>query len=119
MPSSSNRDYRDISVDKNGVLHSSVGIDAMPVSGNENFTGDIKEVSLTTESAKWYKIDDSMANKTISLDRPENSAVFVYDKYGKVKYSTHMVDYGNIIHLPKDGYMVFIGEDGGTVKISQ
>ena len=119
MPSSANRDYRDISVDENGVIHCSVGIDVMPVSSNESFNGDVKEVSLTTDSAKWYNIDDSMANKTISLDRSENSAVYVYDKYGKVTYSTHMVDYGNIIHLPKNGYIVFLGETGDTIKITE
>lgn len=97
IPSSSNRDYKDIYVDESGVTHSSIGIDMIPVSGNENFTGDVKEVSLTTDKAVWYNIDKSMTNQTISLDCPDNSAVFVYDKYGKVTYCTPMVDYGNII----------------------
>ena len=119
IPSSANRDNMNIEFDKDGVMHISNGIDMIAMSGFENFTNDLKEVDLTTEKAKWFYIDDSMANKNISLDRPENSAVYVYDKYGKVTYSTHMVDYGNVIHLQKDGYIVFVGETGDSVKINQ
>lgn len=118
IPSSSNRDYREIYVDEDGVMHSSIGIDMIPVSGNESFTADVKEVAFATDKAVWFNIDDSMANKTISLDKPKNSAVFVYDKYGKVTYSTHMIEYGNIIHLQKDGYIVFVGQTGDKVTIT-
>ena len=117
IPSSSNRDTCDIYIDDSGKFYSTYGIYGVPESENENFTADVKKVELTTDEAVWYSIDDSMANKTISLDRPDNSAVYVYDKFGQVKYSTHMIEYGNIIHLPKDGYIVFVGEDGGTVSI--
>ena len=118
IPSSSNRDACDIYIDDSGKFYSTYGIYGVPESENENFTADVKKVELTTDEAVWYSIDDSMANKTISLDRPDNSAVYVYDKFGKVKYSTHMIEYGNIIHLPKDGYIVFIGEDGGIVSVN-
>ena len=74
-------------------------------------------MELATDEAVWFNIDDSMANKTISLDRPDNSAVYIYDKFGKVKYSSHMLDYGDVIHLPKDGYIMFIGEAGDTINI--
>ena len=117
IPSSANRDSIDFETDAAGVVHSSNEIDMISMSENESFTADIKEVSLQTGNAKWFNIDESMANKTISLDRPENSAVYVYDKYGEVSYSTHMIDYGNLIHLPKDGYIMFAGEDGGTIDI--
>nr|MCR5631909.1 hypothetical protein [Eubacterium sp.] len=96
---------------------SSTDLAVVPVTDNESFTADVKEVSLTTEKAVWFNIDDSMANKNISLERPDNSAVYVYDKFGKVKYSTHMIDYGEVIHLPKDGCIMFIGETGDTIKI--
>ena len=117
IPSSGNRDIFDIYVDDAGAAHSSTDLAVVPVTDNESFTADVKEVSLTTEKAVWFNIDDSMANKTISLERPDNSAVYVYDKFGKVKYSTHMIDYGEVIHLPKDGYIMFIGETGDTIKI--
>ncbi len=117
IPGSQNRDSMSIEMDADGVMHISNGIDLIPISENESFTKDIKEVNLSAEHAKWFNIDDSVANTTISLDRPENSAVYVYDKYGKVTYCTHMIDYGNVIHLPKDGYIMFAGETGGTVEI--
>lgn len=117
IPGSGNRDIYDLYIDDTGIVHASTGLDAMPVMDNESFTADIKEVSLTTERAVWFNIDESMANKNISLERPDNSAVYVYDKFGNVKYSTHMIDYGDVIHLPKDGYIMFAGETGDTVKI--
>ena len=117
IPSSGNRDIFDIYVDDAGVAHSSTDLAGVPVTDNESFTADVKEVSLTTEKAVWFNIDDSMANKNISLERPDNSAVYVYDKFGKVKYSTHMIDYGDVIHLPKEGYIMFIGETGDTIRI--
>ena len=49
-------------------------------------------------------------------DKLTNSAIFVYDKYGDVVYSSHMKDYGDSIPLPKGGYIVFLGEDGGTAS---
>ena len=117
IPSSGNRDIFDIYIDDTGVAYSSTDLAVVPVTDNESFTADVKEVSLTTEKAVWFNIDDSMANKNISLERPDNSAVYVYDKFGKVKYSTHMLDYGDVIHLPKDGYIMFIGETGDTISI--
>ena len=119
IPSSGNRDIFDIYIDDTGVAHSSTDLAVVPVTDNESFTADVKEVSLTTEKAVWFNIDDSMANKNISLERPDNSAVYVYDKFGKVKYSTHMIEYGNVIHLPKDGYIMFVGETGDTINISE
>ncbi len=117
IPSSSNRDLMVITVDGDGTVHSTNGFDMVKVSDNERFTSDVKEVHLTTDKAVWFNIDDSMANKTISLERPEKSAVYVYDKFGKVKYSTHMTEYGNIIALPQDGYIMFAGETGDTITI--
>ena len=117
IPSSRNRDVYDLYIDEKGVGHTTANVDAVAVSDFESFTDGVKEVSLTTEKAVWFNIDESMANKNISLERPENSEVYVYDKFGNVKYSTHMIDYGDVIHLPKDGYIMFIGETGDTISI--
>ncbi len=117
IPSSVNRDLFEISIDGNGIAHSTYGFDCAPESENEKFTSETREVSLITDKAVWFRIDDSMANKNISIERSDQSAVYVYDKYGKVKYSTHMTDYGNIIHLPQDGYIMFAGETGDTITI--
>ena len=49
---------------------------------------------------------------------PENSAVYVYDAYDRMIYSSYMTEYGNAVTLPENGKIVFIGEDGGTIKIN-
>ena len=83
------------------------------------FTKDSKEISLYTEEAGWYHIGDDVAGTRITLDRPAESAVYVYNKYGEMIYSTHMQDWTGGIPLPKDGSIVFLGEDGGKIKIAQ
>ncbi|MBR6152637.1 MAG: beta-lactamase family protein [Lachnospiraceae bacterium] len=117
IPDDANRDQKDIWVDKAGNLHSTTGLAFQPRSVNENFTTQVTEVHLSTGHAAWYNIDDSLANSCITIERPENSAVYVYDRFGEVLYSSQMVDYHSGIPLPKGGYIVFAGEDGGVAKI--
>lgn len=90
-----------------------VSEDAMPT-----LTDDITEVKLKTKKASWFKIGNA-ENKSIVLDIPEKSAVYVYDKYDNITYSSYMTDYGNNVPLPTDGKIVFLGEDGGKISISQ
>ena len=82
-----------------------------------SLTEDIHEVALEKGRAKWYNIGE-MGGKTIVTDIPGNSAVYVYDKSDNVLYSSYMKNYGNKIILPEEGKIVFIGEDGGTVRIN-
>ncbi len=117
VPSDANRDVYDICVDDKGIVHSSLGSDYVSLEVSDKLTKDVKKVSLKTENAKWFSIDDSLTNSDITLDRPNNSAVFVYDKYGEMIYSTHMLDLSDTCSLPKGGYVVFLGENGGTIKI--
>lgn len=117
IPGNANRDQKDLWIDKVGNLHSTTGLAFQPRSVKENFTVQVTEVSLKTGHAAWFHIDDSLANSCISIERPENSAVYVYDRFGEALYSSHMVDYHSSIPLPKDGYIVFAGEDGGIIKI--
>ena len=116
IPSSTNRDQLDLWIEGETV-HQTIGADGINSAVNPKFTADITEVETATGEAKWFDIDDTMAGAEISLERPENSAVFVYDKYGQMTYSTHMVDQGNRVTLQKGGSIVFLGEDGGTIKI--
>jgi len=58
-----------------------------------------------------------MSGKSIVVERPDNSAVFVYNKFRELLYSTHIKDASNTIDLPPDGYIAFIGETGDSVKI--
>ncbi len=126
IPSSGSRDLCDLKMEEvlleNGasfeVISVSVGqkyifLDAFPA-----FTKDIKEISLYSEEAVWYHIGDDVAGTRITIDRPTESAVYVYNKYGEVVYSTHMKEWTGGIPLPKDGSIVFLGEDGGKIEIA-
>ena len=78
----------------------------------------ITEVKLSTKKAEWFSIG-AAENKTLILDIPDNAAVYVYDQYDRMTYSSYMTEYGNSVPLPANGKIVFIGEDGGVIKISQ
>ena len=76
----------------------------------------VKTVDLYTEEASWFKIGDDIAGGTLSVERPEKSNIYVYNKYNEMVYSTHMhID--NDIPLPAGGYILFLGGTGETVKI--
>ena len=81
-------------------------------------TADMHSISLHTKQAAWYRISDAMKNQTVTLNIPEHAAVYVYDKFDSMTYSSYMPDYGNTVTLPKDGKIVFLGEDGGSIGIS-
>lgn len=86
--------------------------DAIPV-----LTEDITEVKLSTKKAVWYRTKDG-ENRTITLDIPGNAAVYVYDSFDRVVYSSYMKDYGSKVPLPSNGKIVFVGEDGGSIGIT-
>ena len=79
---------------------------------------DLTEVALHTKQAVWYSIG-STDSKTLTLEIPEHAAVYVYDAYDHMTYSSYMLNYGSTVPLPAGGKIVFLGEDGGTVHISQ
>lgn len=87
-------------------------VDSLPM-----FTADISEIPLHSSEAAWYRIGKDMGGKSIVVERPDNSAVFVYNKFRELLYSTHVKDAGNTIDLPPDGYIAFMGETGDSVKI--
>ncbi len=74
-------------------------------------------VNLKTGEAAWFKID-GVKNAVLHLDIPEIAAVNVYDKYGSLRYSSHMNRYGNNVPLPEYGMIVFIGQTGEKVNFT-
>ena len=118
IPGDANRDQKDVWVDEAGNLHFTTGLAFQSRSVNENFTAAVTEVHLSSGRATWYNVDDSLANSCITIKRPKNSAVYVYDRFGEVLYSSQMIEYNTSIPLPKGGYLAFVGEDGGVVKIT-
>lgn len=125
IPSSANRDLFDIEITRqtfaDGTSAASLdmsdgtrcrGVDSLPV-----FAADISEIPLRSGEAAWYRVGKDMGGKSIAVERPDNSAVFVYNKFRELLYSTHVKDAVNTIDLPPDGYIAFAGESGGSVKI--
>lgn len=125
IPSSANRDLFDIEITRqtyaDGTLAASFDLsngarcrsaDSLPM-----FTADISEIPLHSSEAAWYRIGEDMSGKSIAVERPDNSAVLVYNKFRELLYSTHVKDAASTIDLPPDGYIAFIGETGNSVKI--
>lgn len=125
IPSSANRDLFDIEItrqtyaDKTSAasLDLSNGARCRSVDSLPLFSADITEISLHSSEAAWYRIGEDMSGKSIVVERPDNSSVFVYNKFRELLYSTHIKDAVNTIDLPPDGYIAFIGETGDRVKI--
>lgn len=125
IPSTTNRDLFDIEITRqifaDGTAAASLdmsdgtrcrGADSLPV-----LTADISEIPLHSGEAAWYRVGKDMGGESIVVERPDNSAVFVYNKFRELLYSTHIKDAMNTIDLPQDGYIAFVGERGGSVKI--
>jgi len=116
------RDIQDISVkqekgyemlDITNCALEFISEDAIPQLENS-----MTEVKLSSKKASWFSIGNA-ENKTLILDMPGNAAVYVYDQYDRVTYSSYMTDYGNTVPLPANGKIVFLGEDGGVINITQ
>lgn len=88
-------------------------VDELPV-----FDNGIVEVALHDDEAQWFVIGDDMAGTTITADCPEDSVIYVYNKYHEVVYSTHMINANGIIPLPSEGYIMFAGLDGDSIVIN-
>lgn len=125
IPSSANRDLFDIEItrqtyaDKTSAdsLDLSNGARCRSVDSLPLFSADITEISLHSSEAAWYRIGEDMSGKSIVVERPDNSSVFVYNKFRELLYSTHIKDAVDTVDLPPDGYIAFIGETGDRVEI--
>lgn len=120
IPSTANRDLFDIEITRQtyadqtsaASLDLSNGARCRSVDSLPMFTADIAEISLHSSEAAWYRIGKDMGGESIAVERPDNSAVFVYNKFRELLYSTHVKDAMNTIDLPVDGYIAFVGESG-------
>ena len=120
MPGTSSRDLSNLQVERvdgkeylclNEYDYRYVSEENIPV-----LTEELTGVDLKTKEASWFKIEGAK-NMTLRLEVPEKAAVYVYDQYGNVRYSSFMMEYGNEVPLPEYGMIVFIGETGQHVGI--
>lgn len=120
IPGEAGRELTDFEVfTENGCEYLRTGDQALMLVSEDSIpelTADIHEIALETGQAKWYNISE-MDLKSVTLDIPEKAAVYIYDKFDNVVYSSYMKGYGNNLTLPKSGKIVFIGESGEKVGI--
>lgn len=120
IPGEAGRDLTDFEVfTENGCEYLRTGDQSLTLVSEDSIpclTADIHEIALETGQAKWYKIGE-MDLKSVTLDIPEKAAVYIYDKFDNVVYSSYMNGYGNHVTLPESGKIVFIGESGEKVGI--
>ncbi|MBQ8979444.1 MAG: hypothetical protein IJ080_06765, partial [Oscillospiraceae bacterium] len=121
IPSSSSRDLLDITLDtdKNGrqMIKTSFGTEYILSDDIPEFDTTVKTVTLT-DNAAWYDVSDSIANTPVTVTRPENSAVIVFNKFDEPIYTSHVKDAGNVIPMPKGGKVLFLGEPGSKFGIA-
>ncbi len=119
IPSSANRDLTDAEiVTENGAEYlvldalgeKMIAEDAIP-----DLPADIRTVQLTSGAASWYNTDRG----TVTLDIPENAAVYVYDRHDRLTYSVYFKNCGRTVTLPPSGKIVFVGETGSSIGIRQ
>ena len=67
---------------------------------------------------RWYKMDASLAGKTISVDVPENAAFFVYEATtGMAVMNSHAFGTNEAV-LPESAFIGFAGEVGARFVIT-
>lgn len=126
MPCSLNRDLTDVELTSQTLsdgtsvtmLAWTTGFNCRFVDELPVFDNSIVEVALHDGEAQWFVIGDDMAGTTITADCPEDSVIYVYNKYHEVVYSTHMINANGIIPLPSEGYIMFAGLDGDSIVIN-
>lgn len=118
LPSSANRDLVDGRITPDGAFVCSNGLEFRPLAAAPEFTSSVKEIDLHEGNASWYRIGSDMANEAITVERPENSKVCVYNKYFELMYTTNVTDNAARIDLPEDGYIMFAGKTGDVIKIN-
>ena len=125
IPGSISREQTDIKIEK-VTLKDKACVEVLSLtSGNEyrfldevpELTGKVNEVALHSDEAGWYHIGDDIAGTKVTFTNPENSAIYVYNKYNEMIYSTHMKDWSGGVPLPKDGSIAFLGESGSSIKL--
>lgn len=121
IPSMASRDLMDITLgsDENGrqTIKTSFGTEYILADDIPEFDTSVKYVEMN-DNVAWYSISDSIANTPLTVTRPENSAVIVFNKFDEVIYTSHNKDAGKVIPMPKDGKVLFLGQKGDKFDIT-
>ena len=88
---------------------------AVPVLSTGN--GSVRCTIQPDGYARWYKVGDSAAGKTMAVQLPENAGFWVYDKDWNVTASS-VVGGDKSAKLPEGGTVVLAGDPGARFQLS-
>lgn len=115
------RDLNDITISKVGDIEHLVAEDfGMCYEEEKNmaaFEQSINEVRTDGKRAIWYTLGGQTAGKTVAFEKGEKAAVYIYDQYDQCVFNTYMKNVGNKVILPKQGKIVFVGENNEKINV--
>ena len=124
IPGNAGRDGVDLEFrrDEKGVLwmYQSNGGAAMELQGVPNLSAGTGSAVCTIQPdgyARWYKVGENTAGKTMTVQLPENAGFWVYDGEGGIAASSVLRD-DKSVELPADGLLVFAGEPGARFTLT-
>lgn len=119
IPDTSGRDLSDFTFYKEGTVeylkvNAGVFVSSDYVKPLSNVN---KKYSIADNGyAAWYSINKKNASKKVSITVPQNAAYALYNSdYTCLSYSYIKKD--KVITLPKEGYLVFLGNAGSTFQV--
>jgi CubicO group peptidase (beta-lactamase class C family) len=125
VPGNAGRDGYDVELrkDEKGALwmyysNGTVGMDlnAVPVLS----TGKDNAAACTIQPngyARWYKVGDNAAGKTMAVQVPKDAGFWVYDAKGNVAASSVLWD-SSSVKLEEGGLIVFAGNPGARFELT-
>lgn len=119
IPAMYGRDLADLKITaKNNTTYVSSGATRLISADAVKYLSTKKSFKVTlpkTDYAKYYKISSKSANKTLKVTLPKKASFTVYDKAGKMVFSS-LLSGKNTVKLPKGGYIVFSGSHSAVFK---
>lgn len=122
IPGSASRDTSDMEISKKDgceiLTLTDTNISYVSEKNISDYSGDITEVETKSKSAVWLRLN-GIENETVRFDIPGNAAVYVFDKFGNVKYTNYMMNRDYCVPLPEYGMIVFMGDTGAKIRINR
>ncbi|WP_167956113.1 serine hydrolase domain-containing protein [Anaerosporobacter faecicola] len=117
-----NRDMKDIQfVTKEGIEYMTVGNSAyyyIPQEELKEYTGeDLSWKAKESNTVQWYSIGEDAVGKQKYIVVDGKGALYLYNRYHNLQYTTFMKNGGNTVVIPEGGTMVLVGEQGATIQL--
>ncbi len=111
IPGVYGRDLKELTfITKNGVEYLNDGNNLFISEDSFSYLSDDTIVTIANDGyAQWYHLDESISNRTITVNAPENSTFVIYDADGNCLFNRYVAKTNTTI-LPEKGYIVFVGD---------